>query len=199
MYLTKCILARSPDLNPYLYHRKIWQLFPEETDAKRDFLFWVQEQNSKELIILLQSQQKPIQNGDSIKIIQTKEYNPVVKSGKSFRFIIRTNPIKTIKDLKGRKNSKGDPKAVRVPLIKEKHLENWIKKRFANKAELLELSINVEPETIFWKQRKKGIIRTVLFKGIIKIENEPKFRELIKKGIGPAKAFGCGLLLIKPV
>jgi CRISPR system Cascade subunit CasE len=37
---------------------------------------------------------------------------------------------------------------------------------------------------------------TVRFEGTLKVINEEHFREAIKSGIGPAKAYGCGLLSI---
>jgi CRISPR system Cascade subunit CasE len=40
---------------------------------------------------------------------------------------------------------------------------------------------------------------TALFEGVLEVEDPDRLREAIAAGIGPAKAFGCGLLSIAPV
>jgi CRISPR system Cascade subunit CasE len=36
------------------------------------------------------------------------------------------------------------------------------------------------------------------FQGVIEVQQPEKLAELLRKGIGPAKAFGCGLMLVRP-
>jgi CRISPR system Cascade subunit CasE len=52
-----------------------------------------------------------------------------------------------------------------------------------------------------WRQRGgKGIaLSTLDFEGHLTVANAEIFRTALFSGIGPAKAFGCGLLLVRRV
>lgn len=47
------------------------------------------------------------------------------------------------------------------------------------------------------KGKKKIIISIIDLKGALEVRNSDLFREKLFKGIGCAKGFGCGLLLVK--
>src|SRR5690606_17791954 len=42
-------------------------------------------------------------------------------------------------------------------------------------------------------------LATVLASGVLEVTDSGRFREALCKGIGPGKAFGCGLLSVAPV
>lgn len=52
-----------------------------------------------------------------------------------------------------------------------------------------------------WRQRygKKIELSTLDFEGVLQVTEPVKFLEALHNGIGPAKAFGCGLLLVRRV
>jgi CRISPR system Cascade subunit CasE len=39
----------------------------------------------------------------------------------------------------------------------------------------------------------------VTFEGLLRVTDGNAFVSLLKNGIGPAKAFGCGLMLVKTI
>lgn len=46
--------------------------------------------------------------------------------------------------------------------------------------------------------RKAAIrVQPVLFEGRLEVTDVERFRDAIRSGIGPAKAYGCGLLSLK--
>ncbi|MCB1812067.1 MAG: type I-E CRISPR-associated protein Cas6/Cse3/CasE, partial [Candidatus Competibacteraceae bacterium] len=51
----------------------------------------------------------------------------------------------------------------------------------------------------FKKDGKAGKIATVGYTGMLEIIEPTTLNELLQKGIGPAKAFGCGLLLVRRI
>ena len=52
----------------------------------------------------------------------------------------------------------------------------------------------------FSKQNGRIVtIRAVVFEGILKVTDAELFRSALASGIGPAKAYGCGLLTLAPV
>lgn len=48
-------------------------------------------------------------------------------------------------------------------------------------------------------ERHSITIATVLFEGILQITDTEKFMQALDEGIGPGKAYGCGLLSVRPV
>jgi CRISPR system Cascade subunit CasE len=50
------------------------------------------------------------------------------------------------------------------------------------------------------KNKKGGRIRisTVDFTGVLMVTDGDRFLTTLVEGVGPAKAFGCGLLLVRP-
>jgi len=49
----------------------------------------------------------------------------------------------------------------------------------------------------FRKQTSAGKIVPITFEGVLTVENSERLLEQIKHGIGPAKAFGCGLMMVR--
>ena len=50
----------------------------------------------------------------------------------------------------------------------------------------------------FEKQGLRGLHSAVEFQGVLNVTDPAKFHETFARGIGPAKAFGFGLLVIAP-
>ncbi|WP_240348180.1 type I-E CRISPR-associated protein Cas6/Cse3/CasE [Methylomonas sp. EFPC1] len=119
----------------------------------------------------------------------------------AIRFRLRANPIKTIKDSsKGtvEKQGKTFTKTVRVPLLHEEQQQAWLECKLQDFAPLETLILQPEPVTYFRKAKegRSGKIQTVLFDGVITVTDPAEFESQVMQGIGPAKAFGCGLLSI---
>jgi CRISPR system Cascade subunit CasE len=53
--------------------------------------------------------------------------------------------------------------------------------------------------TYFRKKGKAGKHVSVDFQGIISVANRTLFQEAFSKGIGPARAFGFGMLMLQPI
>ncbi len=99
------------------------------------------------------------------------------------------------------KNGKIFSKTVRVPLLREEQQQTWIKKKLQAFSQLDIVIVQPEPVLYFrkTKEERSGKIQTVLFDGILTLTEPKRFIEQLQKGIGPAKAFGCGLLSIGKV
>jgi len=202
MYLSKIFLSWQKARNPYEIHRELWRLFPDRPDDMRNFLFRVEKQKKRiGTEILMQSMQEPMKADTTCHIIAVREYDLSLKKGQRFRFRLRANPIKKINDEKGRINRKGETKKCRVPLINEEEQKVWLEHKLANICSLETLIINREVPLYFHKhkEQRSGKFLTVLFDGFLGIEYPIAFVDMVKKGIGPAKAFGCGLLSLARV
>lgn len=205
MHLSKIHIPLALAKNTYELHQALWRLFPKRDNEKRDFLFRVEKlEKGIGSSILLQSAIKPQLSESSPVILGVRDYNPIFSLGQRLRFRLRANPIKTIKDSdKGTVEKKGRTftRTVRVPLLHEEQQQAWLERKLQDCAQLETLIIQPEPILYFRKVKEKrsGKIQPVLFEGILTVlEPELLFQQL-QKGIGPAKAFGCGLLSIAKV
>lgn len=203
MYLSKVKLNLSQAKNPYEQHRALWKLFPDRYSESRFFLYRV-EQWHKTLgaEIIMQSLYQP-EPSDDVGMIASRKFLFSLQNGQLLRFRIRANPVKAIKDkTKGSvvKNEKTFMRSVRVPLINEEQQFEWLKRKLSNAARIESIMAQQEPPLNFRKAKEghNGKIQPVLFDGTITVTDPQALVELIQIGIGPAKAFGCGMLTLAP-
>lgn len=199
MYLSKVLISGTPCRNPYEIHKELWKLFPDDPDANRDFLFHLSHVEYNFAEILMQSFRQPRHSHPSARILACKEYSLFLQNEQRLRFILVANPIKTINDESGRKNAKGEIKKCRVPLLKEEDQRDWIVRKLQNAAVLETLVIDPASPLKFRKNKEErvGKIQSVSFQGVLKVREPEIMHSLLLNGIGPAKAFGCGLMLIR--
>ncbi|WP_027150488.1 type I-E CRISPR-associated protein Cas6/Cse3/CasE [Methylobacter tundripaludum] len=200
MYLSKIHIPWHQAQNPYQLHQALWRLFPGFEDADREFLFRVEQlQKGIGAQVLMQSAMQPQSGEQSPALLAQREYVLNVQNGQRLRFRLRANPIKTIKDSsKGTVEKKGKTfsKTVRVPLLHEEQQQAWLERKLQAFAQLETLIMQPEPVLYFRKAKegRSGKIQTVMFDGVLTVTDAEAFNNQITKGIGPAKAFGCGLL-----
>ncbi|MDO8843401.1 type I-E CRISPR-associated protein Cas6/Cse3/CasE [Methylicorpusculum sp.] len=205
MFLSKVHIPWQQAKNPYQFHQALWKLFPDCDDAERDFLFRVEQfQSGVGAHVLLQSALKPEGSEQSPLLLAQREFALNVPKSQRLRFRLRANPIKTIKDSgKGTVEKKGKTftRTVRVPLLHEEQQQAWLERKFQGFALLETLIVQPEPVMYFRKPKegRSGKIQTVLFDGVINVTDQAQFAAQILHGIGPAKAFGCGLLSVARV
>jgi CRISPR system Cascade subunit CasE len=150
------------------------------------------------LKVLLQSSDAPVASDDGVHVLAMKTFAPVLKEGQWLRFHLTANPIKTIKDREGRQDNRGEPKSCRVPLIRVEQQEEWLRRKLDGAANLQAVEIGARQPLYFRRKGDVGKIVPVRFEGVLIVKNAPRLIELVRHGIGPAKAFGCGLLSLAP-
>ncbi len=196
MYLSKVMIKGKSCRNHYEIHRTLWQMFSENVDAGRDFLFRVEKSARQQVELLMQSMRQPASQIPNASLLATRDYPLKLIEGQRVRFLLIANPVKTINDEKGRKNAKDVVKKCRVPLIGESEQRAWIERKLGDGAQLEALLIANRLPLYFIKSKANmpGKIQPVGFQGILQVANPTILKEMIINGIGPAKAFGCGLL-----
>lgn len=188
MHLSEIVLDSKLAQNPYEIHRHLWQLFPSLSEDKRSFLYRVSYgKHNGPLRILMQSFHEPTASANSrgCVILRKKAFTLALKAQDSLRFLLCANPTKRL--VKER---------CRVPLIDDEAQRVWLGRKLAHAAALEALVIDRKLPLYFRKQKDQltGKIQPVIYQGILKVQNPEALRSLIQDGIGPAKAFGCGLL-----
>lgn len=195
----------------YREHQLLWNLFDNHPNQQRDFLY----HKAPEAYYLLSARQ-PMANVSPVWHIQTKPYAPQLQTGQTLRFQLRANPVITTPHPNAAKAEAGKTvrhdvvmhhkkatypdKAKRPPMaqIEQEAGANWLTHR-ANKH-----GFQVHPENLlttnYQQHRLKKTIRfsTLDFQGVLTITDPESFLTALNQGIGPAKAFGCGLLMLKP-
>lgn len=196
MYLSKILIRGAACRNPYEIHQVLWKFFPERADVTRDFLFRVERANREHSEVLMQSARQPVLSPHAAQVQASKEYPLSLQHGQRLRFRLVANPVKTINDEHGRTRPDGKPKKCRVPLIREEEQRAWLLRKFQDAASHDVLIIDPLLPLRFRKrgENRAGKIQLVVFQGILRVDDNTIMLDLIKKGIGPAKAFGCGLL-----
>lgn len=191
MYLSEILMEAKLARNPYEIHRHLWRLFPDMPEDKRSFLYRVSYGKDNEpLRILMQSLYEPSAFVDAkgCVILRKKPFNPMLKEKDSLRFILCANPTKRL-----------SKERCRVPLIDEDQLIEWLQKKLENAASVEHAEIVEKRNLYFRKNGKAGKIVTTMFGGQINVSDPERMRAILENGVGPAKAFGCGLMLVRRV
>lgn len=169
------------------------------------FLYRVDPRPPARAVILVQSAIEPnwkyaFQNARHLLAADpsVKAWKPSFANGQLLRFRLRAN---TVRRIASKTPGKDGP---RVPVLPtEEQLRGWLERRAARAGfRLAELSAAVPGYLYMNKSGEKGAglrMRSVLFDGILTVSDADRFLKTVSSGIGPAKAFGFGLLSIAPV
>lgn len=127
-----------------------------------------------------------------------KTWKPSFSNGQALRFRLRAN---TVRRIASKKPGKDGPR-VPVPPTEEQ-LRGWLERR-AQRAgfKVNELSAAVPGYLYMNKSGERGDglrMRSVLFDGTLTVSDAESLLKAVSSGIGPAKAFGFGLLSIAPL
>jgi CRISPR system Cascade subunit CasE len=204
----------------YAWHKKLWECFPDEPDAKRDFLSRIDHLEGA-FRLWLMAKKKPMRpkwcNPDGFSL---KEIGPSFLMHRYYAFDLRANPVKALVQHEPngipvlRSNGKWK-RGKRVPLIKPEELRSWLvnkgKVRCRDQktgtdvpggfriVEEKPLEISPMVESHFRKKGQSGYHGGVQFRGTLEVTEREKFIETYQSGIGSAKGFGFGLLLLAPI
>lgn len=199
MFLSRFEIPWDLARNPYHFHQRLWRLFPDDDQRQRTFLFRI-EQHRAGLPFrgLLQSRRAPSQ-AERISLLGTREFSPQPQLGQRLAFVLTANPIKTIVDAeKSAKPGKQSEKC-RVPLIKEEEQKAWLGRKFGGAASVEAVTVQPNPPLYFRKGHRGGKLAPVSFEGVLQVADPRLLVELLANGVGPAKAFGCGLMLVRRI
>ncbi len=203
---------------PYLEHQWLWGFFPAAEGSPRDFVYRRQDVENMPRFYAV-SKRPPQQPQSTAWKIQTQNYAPRLEAGARLRFDLRANPVVTHgHDGKSRRHDvvmqqktrllrehglaswqdwHGEDKPLLYTLVRET-CGAWLKAR----AERLGFKVDEESlaaDSYQQHSEKNGRLRfsTVDFSGELTVVDPSTFGVALRDGIGHAKAFGCGLLLVR--
>jgi CRISPR system Cascade subunit CasE len=205
-HLTQVILdfataARLQLRDSYDWHQAVWKAFPgREKGQRRDFLTRL-DQHKGGLRLLIVSPTQPVRpDWCPLDLWQTKPIPEKYFTRHQYAFQLCANPTKKV--TKERSDGSLTKNGRRVPLGKSEELVEWIKRKgeqggfTVEEASLRTFSRGRE---YFEKDGRPGLHSAVEFQGVLTVTDPAKFHETFTRGIGSAKAFGFGLLVIAPL
>lgn len=205
----------------YAWHKRIWEdCFQHEPDAKRDFLTRI-DQMEKAFTVWILSKKKPIQPDWCLpENFALKEISASFLSHRYYAFDLRANPTKCVDQVGAdgkivlRRNGKRT-KGKRVPLVKQDELRGWLLRKASARSRdegagvdlpsgfriVEERPLEISPmiENHFSRNDDAAYHGGVQFRGVLEVTDREKFMESYQSGIGSAKGFGFGLLLLAPI
>lgn len=207
MFLSRVEIPWELARNPYDFHRQLWRLFPGEAketrrsneEERQGFLFRIEESPAgRPARFLVQSRTLP-QATAGLTVVGTREFHPKPVGGQRLGFLLTANPIKTITDTRREAKPGKTSEKCRVPLIREADQREWLTRKLADSAEIADASLLPHAPIHFRKGNRGGKLATVTFSGMLTVRHPERLMELLENGVGPAKGFGCGLLLVRRV
>lgn len=207
-------LLRTISENSYREHQALWKLFPEAPDAERDFVYRA-EQGGLRRVYYMVSQRAP--QKEQGWIVESKPYTPVISEGQVLGFSVRINPVVTRKNDSGKRhrhdvvmNAKCEMGYQNLPLRDRPPMSKLIQdagvKWLQSRSDKHGFTFEDESVTIEsydqHQSYKQGSQRPICYStmdvaGVLRVTDVELFSAMLKNGIGPAKAFGCGLLLVR--
>jgi len=182
----------------YDWHQRVWQAFGGRDGESRDFLVRI-DRKEEAFRLLVLSQSAPTRpDWCPGANFQSKPIPDAFFSNSNFAFSLLANPTKKV-----RSNAAGDrtKNGRRVPITRREDLLNWL----GRKADAGGFSLNLESvQTVprsrefFNKSGASGHHSAVEFRGRLAVVDPARFRTTVATGIGSAKAFGFGLLVLAP-
>ena len=224
MYISRVTLKQGPEFfdlikqksgsDGYVVHQILWNLFPNDGNKKRDFLFYKDEKNGVPHFLLV-SETEPVESGGIT--VFSKVYSPQLVKGQKLAFTLVANPVVSRK-VNGRKNSvKHDVWMDAKKQAKEKgykkefivqNCESASKKWLINQGDrggflIKETDILIDGymQNRLYKGRRLNPIQysSIHYEGILTVTDVDKFIHVLFSGIGRSKAFGCGLMLVRKI
>lgn len=183
----------------YAWHQQIWKAFPGREDAKRDFLTRLDETDGG-FRLLLQSFTPPVRpEWCPEPSWSTKSIPDSFFHHKGYRFSLLANPTKKV-----RSNANGErlKNSRRVPLSSRKDLLEWLSRHAGASGFQInptEIQTRPKPRMRFIKRGAAGTLAATEFVGGLLVDDPINFRKAVSNGIGPAKAFGFGMLCLSPI
>ena len=201
---------RDMALAPYGLHQWMWKFFGDAPDAKRDFIFRRHDLDGLPRIYVV-SARPPAAPGSDWEV-RSRAYAPQPTAGQRLSFVLCANPVVSKKSADGKSRrhdvvmqAKKDASAAeRVwnPALVEQACLAWLRTRAAGAGfELIGATVGAyQPQ----QSRKRGQdqaiqFSSVEFSGELVVCDPTAFQRTLLEGLGHAKAFGCGLMLVKAI
>lgn len=204
----------------YTWHKMLWECYPDQPEAERDFLTRIDQIEGAYRFWVL-AKRKPVRpQWCPVDGFSLNEIAPSFLAHRYYAFDLRANPVKATVQ----RTANGEPllkangkrkSGKRMPLVKPDELRAWLDRKGEVRCRdketgqdvpggfriVEERAFEISPmvESHFRKKGHSGYHGGVQFRGILEVTDREQFIESYQSGIGSAKGFGFGLLLLAPI
>jgi CRISPR system Cascade subunit CasE len=206
--LAQLLVPQHPGARLGAGHHLVWTLFADGRDRRRDFL-WREIRAGEFLILAARSPSDPHRLFD----LESKPFAPALRPGQQLRFDLRANPVISIPAEPGMRGKRhdvvmhaisnlgsGERAAAREGAIREAG-SAWLARKGAA------AGFRIQPEKLYTdhyervrvpRENERAVVFSVLtFQGVLTVDEPAQFVASLLRGFGAAKAYGCGLMLIR--
>ena len=206
--LARILVPEEPGARLVAAHSLVWALFADTPDRRRDFLW--RETRPGEFLIL--AHRRPV-DPHNLFDLEYKPFDPMLEAGQHLGFDLRANPVMSVPGPHGQRGRRADvvmhalhdvaqPErpAARQNAIREAGA-GWLARKGTTSGFSIEpgrLYIDGYEQVRIPRQEKRAItFSTLIFQGVLTVDDPGRFVASVLRGFGAAKAFGCGLMLIR--
>ena len=186
----------------YDWHQRAWQCFPGRDGRQRDFLTRL-DRCPEIFRLLIVSPIKPVRPDwcpAESECWKTKPIPETYFTHHRYVFQLCANPTRKLAaqnpDGSFKKNGR------RAPLGGREQLVAWISRKGEHGGFTVAedaLRTFTRGREYFEKNGMRGLHSAVEFRGVLTVTDPQRFRETFTRGMGSAKAFGFGLLVLAPI
>ncbi|NPV02161.1 MAG: type I-E CRISPR-associated protein Cas6/Cse3/CasE [Brevinematales bacterium] len=204
-YLSRVFLnhedaAKLRFFDNYAWHKAAWEMFPGDRE-KRCFQSRLEHSHNGYILFILSDEEPMRPEWCPSECIETKRIADNFLNYDLYLFDLIANPTRKIKSFDAKGNLK--PNGTRAAILNYEGQIEWLKRKAEQSGfEILDspsLSVEHAANGRFHKKGAPGLHIGMRFSGAIRVTDRDKFREAFYHGIGTAKAFGFGMLMIKPL
>ncbi len=184
----------------YDWHQRVWQAFANRDGQPREFLIRVDRKEEAYRVLILSSTVPTKPDWCPTPCFGTKPIPEEFLAHARYRFSLLANPTRKV-----RSNASGErtKNGRRLALTERADLVQWLQR----KGEAGGFTVNTDTLRTVPRGREffhkdahtHGTHSAVDFQGELIVKDPLHFRSAVAAGIGSAKAFGFGLLVLAPI
>jgi CRISPR system Cascade subunit CasE len=141
----------------------------------------------------------------SVRDLQGKRLPERVEAGRRIGFEIRLSPTiraegreQDVWVYQAKRPIPGDGELMERPVTREEVYQDWFAKRLTGAAELETVRMTAFRQSSMLRSGKRFTAPETVLQGTLRVTDPEAFRTLYEGGIGRGKAYGFGLLLLRP-
>jgi CRISPR system Cascade subunit CasE len=207
--LARLLVPDAAAARPAAAHHLVWSLFADAPNRRRDFL-WREEAPGRFMTL---SNRPPINVGGLFDL-DAKPFAPVLEPGNRLGFTLRANPVVARPSVPGQRGKRHDVVMDVLKPVGRGHRAEarpeavltagraWLARQGAAHGFQPEgeVAVNGYDRVVIPRETGKPAIFGVLeITGVLTVEDPIRFLAAQATGFGRARAFGCGLMLIRRV
>ena len=199
-------------------HRLAWSLFADDPGRDRDFIFrW--DPDRREPVLHTVSAREP-HDREGLFRVQTKPYDPQLREDQPLAFRLRANPVVKKRDENDkqrvhdvvmnrkhemRRDGSWDSRDLTETQLVQQEGVKWLQRRtnhYGFDFRDDHVRADAHRKHSFEKPRNGRAVTftTMDLNGRLRVSDPKVFRQAaLFGGVGPSKAYGCGLLMVRPL